>query len=161
MSFDIYPLFVLPIFYSINSFKHEALKNIDEIRFIKAVFKKYYINNISTCNVTAVACNDKPRHNLTVHFPSALQSILTLICLWIYLLNAINFDIGAYVLFQLMTKNTVFFYFMQVECDPLTLSSGQNDTGQKRNMGRDWKADAWVYSRLPSPPSFTVHGFPP
>lgn len=28
-------------------------------------------------------------------------------------------------------------------------------------MGRDWKADAWVYLHLRSPPSVTVYGLPP
>lgn len=50
---------------------------------------------------------------------------------------------------------------MQVGCDLLTPSPGHNVTGQRKQLGREWEACALVYSGLPSPPGFTMHGLPP
>lgn len=61
-----------------------------------------------------------------------------------------------------IAKTLVLFYFIQVGYETPTLSPGHDVTGgQRKNLGREWEADALVYSCLPSPPGFTMHGLPP
>lgn len=50
---------------------------------------------------------------------------------------------------------------MQVGCDQFTLSPGHNVTGQGNNLGREWEAYVFIYSRDSTPPGFTMHGLPP
>lgn len=50
---------------------------------------------------------------------------------------------------------------MQLGCDLITPTPGHDVTGKRKNLGRDWEADALVYSGLSSPPGFTMHGLPP
>lgn len=50
---------------------------------------------------------------------------------------------------------------MQVGCDLLSLPPEYNVKGQRKNLGRKQEADVLVYSRLPSPLGFAVHGLPP
>jgi len=78
---------------------------------------------------------------------------------WLILIQFISLPI-CHECWKLSTKLYCIF-FIQVGCEALTPSPGHDVTGQKKNLGREWKADAVVYSRLPSPPALTMHGLPP
>lgn len=50
-------------------------------------------------------------------------------------------------------------YFISCSCDFLTPCGGHDVTGQRKTVGREWKAG--VCSGLSSPPGFAVYGLPP